>query len=152
MNGENMSIVTGGHTANLNGNDFEASVESVINSKTGYSSVINSKAKRKTDVLIRQYAYTTMYGHDGRLDYMLNYGGKSYFIECKLQTVAGSVDEKLPYTLMNMNQHDGVKIIIIDGDGWKDGAVDWLYNASKNTDVLVMNLKEFKKFVSKFND
>jgi len=144
-----MSVVTGGHTANLNGNGFENSVEGIINTKTGYSSIVNSKAKSKTDVLIRQYPYTTMYGHNGRLDYMLNHGGKSYFIECKLQTVAGSVDEKLPYTLMNMNQHDGVKIIVIDGDGWKDGAVDWLYDASKTTDVLVMDLENFEKFIEK---
>lgn len=144
-----MSIVTGGHTAKLNGNVFESSIENIISSKTGYSSVTNSKAKTKTDVLIRQYPYTTMYGHNGRLDYMLNYDGKSYFIECKLQTVGGSVDEKLPYTLMNMNQHEGVKIIVIDGDGWKNGAVEWLYNASKNTDVLVMDLEKFAKFIEK---
>ena len=43
---------------------------------------------------------------------------------------------------MIMNQHEGVKIIVIDGDGWRDGAVEWLYNASKNTDVLVMDLEE----------
>ena len=144
-----MSIVTGGHTAKLNGNGFEGSVESIINSKTGYSSVTNGKAKTKTDVLIRQYPYTNIYGRNGKLDYMLNYDGKSYFIECKSQTAAGSVDEKLPYTLMNMNQHEGVKIIVIDGDGWRDGAVKWLYNASKNTDVLVMDLEKFAKFIEK---
>jgi SepF-like predicted cell division protein (DUF552 family) len=52
-------------------------------------------------------------------------------IECKWQQTAGSVDEKLPYLYLNTIEampEDQI-MIIIDGAGWKKGAVDWLRRA-----------------------
>ena len=135
-----------GYTANINGVKFEKLVEEVITEKTSYSSVVNSKAKGLNDNLIRQYPFETIYGSKGKLDYRLDYNGKTYYIECKFQKVKGSVDEKLPYTLMNIKQHDGIKIIVIDGEGWRPGALEWLMVNSD--DVMVFNLKEFKEFMN----
>jgi hypothetical protein len=50
-----------------------------------------------------------------------------------------------------MDQHDGIKIIVIDGHGWRKSTLNWIYKASKNTDTKVMNLKKFKKFVEKIS-
>ncbi len=138
-------------TGNTSGREFEKSIESIINRKTGFSSILNSKAKTLKNNLIREYPYTTMYGSKGRVDFRLNLNQKTYYIECKYQSSAGSVDEKLVYTLYNMDQHDGIKIIVIDGHGWRKSTLNWIYKASKNTDTKVMNLEKFKKFVEKIS-
>ena len=143
-------------TGNTSGRNFEVLVEGVINKKTGYSSVLNSTNPSLTNTLIREYPYRTMYGSMGRLDFRLNLNGKTYYIECKYQGSAGSVDEKLVYTLYNMEQHrDGIKIIVIDGDGWRETTLGWIYEASEKTETKVMNLARFKNFmekITKFDD
>lgn len=138
----------GKDVAVLNGNKFETLVENVISEKTGMHSIINSKAKSLENNLIRQYAFETIYGSRGRLDYRLNYKGKTYYIECKYQGGSGSVDEKLPYTLLNIQQHtDGIRIIVIDGAGWRQGALAWLYeNADESVEIF--NLAEFKEYMN----
>lgn len=66
---------------------------------------------------------------------------------------SGSVDEKFPYTYLNcveaMPERD--IIIIVDGGGAKQGAVNWLRNAAaarkyagcRDKRIQVMNLSEF---------
>lgn len=55
-------------------------------------------------------------------------------IECKWQQSAGSVDEKLPYLYLNTIEAMPEKhiVIIIDGDGFKEGAKKWLRDAVKD--------------------
>ena len=76
-------------------------------------------------------------------------------IECKWQQSAGSVDEKLPYLYLNTIEAMPEKdiMILIDGDGFKTGAKEWLRNAVKeklytteensDTNVMVFSLAEF---------
>lgn len=134
-----------GQTAIKNGKDFENKVETIINNITGYNSVVNSKATSKKDCLIRQYPFTSIYESNGRVDFRLDFSRKTYYIECKFQRVKGSVDEKLPYTLMNVQQHSGIKIIVIDGEGWRPGALKWLRD--NKDEVLVFSLKEFEEYM-----
>lgn len=48
-------------------------------------------------------------------------------VEVKWQGVFGSVDEKLPYLALNIEQRFPFRtIVVIDGSGWKRGAIDWL--------------------------
>ena len=48
-------------------------------------------------------------------------------IECKWQSGSGSVDEKLPYLNANIeNCYPAPTIVLIDGGGMKEGAVNWL--------------------------
>lgn len=48
-------------------------------------------------------------------------------VEVKWQGVAGSVDEKLPYLALNIEKHFPFPtMVVIDGGGWKRGAIDWL--------------------------
>lgn len=56
-------------------------------------------------------------------------------IESKNQNTAGSVDEKLPYLVHNINERYTHKaIVIINGDGFKKGVVNWIrLQASPNT-------------------
>ena len=76
-------------------------------------------------------------------------------IECKWQQSSGSVDEKLPHLYLSAVDaipEDNV-IILIDGNGFRDGAIAWLRNAVKkrlyiseeknNKNIMVMNATEF---------
>jgi hypothetical protein len=76
-------------------------------------------------------------------------------IECKWQQVSGSVDEKLPYLYLNSIEAmpELSVMILIDGAGWKAGAIQWLKDAVKQKrytneqnitkEILIFNLTEF---------
>ncbi|MDF0552449.1 PD-(D/E)XK nuclease superfamily protein [Kamptonema sp. UHCC 0994] len=51
----------------------------------------------------------------------------SIIIECKWQQVGGSVDEKLPYVNLTIqNCYPAPAVVLIDGGGMKPGAIAWL--------------------------
>lgn len=48
-------------------------------------------------------------------------------IECKWQESGGSVDEKFPYLNLNIqNYYPAPTIIVIGGEGMREGAIKWL--------------------------
>lgn len=48
-------------------------------------------------------------------------------IECKWQQSSGSVEEKLPYVNLNIqNCYPAPTIVLIDGGGMRAGAINWL--------------------------
>jgi len=49
---------------------------------------------------------------------------KGLRIECKRQDTQGSADEKLPYTVLNINRAKMPSIIAWVGTGWKNGAME----------------------------
>ena len=69
-------------------------------------------------------------------------------IQCKWQTSGGSVDEKYPYEVLSIAKNDVDTIIILDGDGYSQGARQWLLDqAGKNRLKHVFNQGEFSRFV-----
>ena len=81
-------------------------------------------------------------------------------IECKWQAVSGSVDEKLPYLYLNAVERwfEEEIIILIDGKGWKRGALFWLREAVNSrrwrtsTDrraIMMMSIAEFTNWCQK---
>ncbi|MBD2507006.1 hypothetical protein H6G91_06950 [Nostoc muscorum FACHB-395] len=67
-------------------------------------------------------------------------------IECKWQQTSGSVDEKLPYLNLNIqNCYPAQAVVLIDGGGMKPQAVSWLgKQVSFNQNLLsVHNLSSF---------
>lgn len=62
-------------------------------------------------------------------------------IECKWQQVNGSVDEKLPYVNLNIqNCYPAPAVVLIDGGGMKPGAVTWLTQQVKlNQNLLAVH-------------
>lgn len=67
-------------------------------------------------------------------------------IECKWQQTGGSVDEKLSYLNLNIQQCYPVPaIVLIDGGGMKQKAVNWLstQTASNQNLLVVHNLTSF---------
>jgi hypothetical protein len=150
-----------GNKTNITGNQLETAVETVLSGKGfeifNYRSWEKQPLKFSKEVLLKNAPYTTSYGHNGNTEFLLlseKYNMRIR-IECKWQQVAGSVDEKLPYLYLNAieTMPEDVIIILIDGAGWKQGALKWLKEAVKNKlyttpqnihkEIMVFNLTEF---------
>ncbi len=150
-----------GGQANKTGNVLEQVVISALNAHdfvmVPYREYEHHQEKYGKELVLRNVPYTTLYGGRGYTEFLIlseRYNVRTR-IECKWQQGAGSVDEKLPYTYLScaesMDEND--IIILIDGKGFRDGAVDWLRNAAEqrkyipancpNKHIRVMNTTEF---------
>ena len=66
-------------------------------------------------------------------------------IECKWQQIAGSVDEKYPYTVQNIRERYPCRtIILLDGNGYKPGAKEWLCSQVDDKLLAVFSMSEFQ--------
>ncbi len=101
------------------------------------------------DLLLRNVPYETIYGHQGKTEFLVlsPRRGLRFRIECKWQQAAGSVDEKFPYLIENCrNMPEPMIVILIDGKGYKDGALAWLKRAAAacgGKDIRVFDMAEF---------
>ena len=70
-------------------------------------------------------------------------------IQCKWQSSRGSVEEKYPFEVLNIEQSAYDTIIILDGGGYSPGAKEWLSNKSNKNKLLhVFNKAEFFQFAN----
>ncbi|MCZ6803369.1 MAG: 4-diphosphocytidyl-2C-methyl-D-erythritol kinase [Proteobacteria bacterium] len=154
-------MTTQGGQANKTGNVLEQLVIGTL-SAHGFPAVKHSDYKKNpndydNELLLRNVPYTTLYGGRGFTEFLL----KSHKydleirIECKWQQKPGSVDEKLPHVYLsavNAIPEDNI-IILIDGKGFREGAIQWLKNITKNREYIpkdnsnknisIMNSTEF---------
>lgn len=161
-------LIQSGVTANKNGSTLEKTVESLF-AQRGFDIVqnreyIKNDTKKQPTVyspnlVLKNTPYDSMYGHVARSEYVV----KSLVypdlkIECRWQQVSGSVDEKFPYLYLNSlrSTEDNI-ILLIDGDGYKYEALEWLKyvvsnklqlgtNVPHTKNIQVMNLSEFVIF------
>lgn len=150
-----------GKSANITGNQLEIAVQTVLLNKgfeiEMYRKWEKNPEKYGKEMLLKNVPFKTIYGHKGNTEFLLlseKYNLRIR-IECKWQQSAGSVDEKLPYLYLNTIEAMPEKdiMILIDGDGFKTGAKEWLRNAVKeklytteensDTNVMVFSLAEF---------
>lgn len=150
-----------GTKSNISGNQLEVAVKTVLTGKgfelVKYRVWDKNKEKYGKELLLENVPFTTIYDHHGNTEFLLvseKYDLKIR-IECKWQQVAGSVDEKLPYLYLNTIEAMPEKsiMILIDGSGWKSGAIKWLKDAvkekkytteeNKDKEILVFNLTDF---------
>ena len=92
----------------------------------------------------------TIYGTKWKVDFLLHNvkRRKSLVIECKWQQSPGSVDEKYPYLVANIkSQSPYPAIIILDGDGYKPNAKEWLKTQVDEKLIGVFNMSEFFKWI-----
>jgi hypothetical protein len=143
------------------GNTLEKTVIAVLQTKgfqvATYRDWKKAPEKFGKELLLKHAPYNSIYNHDGRTEFLLK--SEKYQleirIECKWQQVNGSVDEKLPYLYLNAIEKMPEKhiVVIIDGQGWKRGAIEWLKEAAlekKYTDstncnkkIEILSLSEF---------
>lgn len=71
-------------------------------------------------------------------------------IESKWQEVGGSVDEKFPFFVLNIQQRYNYKVIVLlDGGGYKKKAAEWLKNQRGNNLLEVFSMAEFQKWANR---
>ncbi|MCR4443251.1 MAG: hypothetical protein NUV48_14045 [Peptococcaceae bacterium] len=162
--------MTQGGQANITGGTLEQTVRSVLTSK-GFREVpyleytryvkkngqLDADDKYGTELLLKNAQFCSIYGHSSKTEFLMisKKHNIEIRIECKWQQTSGSVDEKFPYTYLNCIEAmpEQIIIIIIDGGGFKQGAIDWLKAAAKNKlyttnrnrnkEIRVMNIAEF---------
>lgn len=129
-----------GRKANLNGKDFENTVELRIQQK-GYL-LWDKKGTPPEEWYAKQYTVgKNLIGTNLRVDFMVN---GELIIECKWQGSAGSVDEKYPWTMMNL-VNTGIKsVMILEGGGCRPAMVDFLRKFADESEMVAMcDLGEF---------
>ena len=150
-----------GKKGNVTGNQLENAVKAVLKEKgfeiVKYRIWKDAKEKYGEELLLYNVPFQTVYNHNGNTEFLLL--SKKFDleirIECKWQQSSGSVDEKLPYLYLNAIETMPEKsiLILIDGSGWKPGAIQWLrdavnhkkYTTAENRDkqIYVFNLTQF---------
>lgn len=92
-----------------------------------------------------------IYGKMRRVDYLLFHPLKhprGLVIQCKWQSVGGTVDQKYPFEVLCIAQGEFDTIIILDGGGYAPGAEQWLRSqAGKNRLKHVFDQGEFHRFI-----
>ncbi len=145
-----------GAQANRTGKVLEQLVSSVLQThgfvQMEYVDYVSNPAPEEGDFLLRNVPYQTIYGHQGKTEFLIVSSrlGMSCRIECKWQQTAGSVDEKFPYLIENCKtMPEPMIVILIDGKGYKDGALGWLKNTARECgdkgikDIRVFDMAEF---------
>lgn len=133
-------MTTQGGQANKTGNVLEQLVVGTLRTH-GFAEILYSEYKKRpetfgNEILLRNAPYTTLYHGRGFTEFLLiseRYALRAR-IECKWQQKPGSVDEKLPYlylSCIDAMPEDEV-IILIDGPGFREGAVQWLKDAASS--------------------
>ncbi|GET42615.1 PD-(D/E)XK nuclease superfamily protein [Microseira wollei] len=147
--------MTQGGRANKAGNVLEKTVEGALQGH-GYVPVGDKlRKKQKLAYLLnstnipRRYAREVhigpgIYGTNIYVDFYI-IGSPAIpagiIIECKWQQVGGSVDEKLPYVNLNIqNCYPAPAIVLLDGGGMKPGAITWLkQQVAANQNLLAVH-------------
>lgn len=143
--------------ANYTGTQLEKFIHDRLIEKR-YQFVTRDKFKAATyleqPIYTRQYHLgnsiyeTPMYG-----DFVIYHPDKwkdCLIIESKWQEVGGSVDEKFPYFILNIQQrHPHKTIVLLDGGGYKKKAEDWMRKQVGNNLIAVFNMGEFQKWANR---
>ena len=148
---------TSGSQANYTGFSLEKFIEDRLIEK-GYQFI--PKEKFVAAAYLEQPIYTKQF-HVGKsiyetpmyCDFILYHPTKwkeCLIIESKWQQSGGSVDEKYPYLILNVQQRYPHKtVILLDGGGYKRNAEVWMRNQTGNNLLNVFNMSEFQIWANK---
>ena len=129
--------MTSGQQANRSGRELENFIEDALR-RRGYSELEKThKAQafaNRSTIAGKRYVKqapvgSSIYGTSRSADFLIinrEIFPDGLIIECKWQQKSGSVDEKYPFLLFNINKTSVSTIIILDGGGYKPGAKQWL--------------------------
>jgi site-specific DNA-adenine methylase len=149
-------IEQGGFTANYTGNRLQNFVEHTLVEK-GYTFI--DKKKFIPATYLEQPIYSkqfflgqSIYGTNSYCDFILYHPEKykdCLVVECKWQQSGGSVDEKYPYLIMNIQmKYPHKAILLLDGGGYKKTAKAWIKSQIGNNLINVFDMTEFQKWAN----
>lgn len=112
---------------------------------------------KQSDVeYVTQKPFESVYGKTSRMDFYVTLSdGTRIAIESKNQNVSGTVDEKIPYVMLNLQKFDAdVGILVMDGTHFetvpqiKNWAKQFAHDFTTRTKLLkAMSLEEFKEWI-----
>lgn len=155
-----------GARANKSGRLLESNVETVLR-MSGYFQMSPQVPKQmQKDLILNSALLPKRYGRqvfigcgiydtDIYVDFYiasLQFLPKGLIIECKWQESGGSVDEKFPYLNLNIQYcYPAPAIVVIGGEGMREGAVDWLKERENDNKNLlgVFSLDRFMAWSNK---
>jgi len=153
-------VISGGTQANYTGNALEQYVELRLVT-AGYTRVGPQQFKpamyNEQPIYARQFhAGTSIYGTPSYADFAIYHPQKwpdGLVIEAKWQQVGGSVDEKYPYLVLNIQDcYCYPTVLLLDGGGYKKGAEQWIRSQVGDGNLLrVFNMVEFQTWANKGN-
>ena len=126
-----------GRAANYAGRILESNVAMILDER-GYTPLKEQQALGSiTPYYVAQdRRFQSIYnGHFLKVDFFVWHPTKykdGLVIECKLQSTPGSVDEKYPFTLLSLKNTGCAAILIVEGDGPKKGALEWISAQQQN--------------------
>ena len=145
-----------GTKANFTGEQLEGFIEDTLR-RNNYEyvpllSFDESVKVGSKPIYTRQYRLESIYGTPLKCDFIL-YHPEHYadclIIEAKWQQSSGSVDEKFPYLVLNIREkYPCATIVVIEGGGYRKGAIEWLRKQEDEKLVHVFNMAEFLKWSS----
>lgn len=147
----------GGETANLTGSRLKKFIENTI-IENGYKYIDNKKFKPA--IYLDQPIYSkrfcvgqSIYKTNLFVDLIIYHPQKHpdcLVIKSKWQQGPGSVDEKYPYIILNIQKQCPYDcIFILDGGGYKKEAEKWIRNQVGGKLLKVFTMSEFQKWANK---
>jgi len=143
--------------ANKNGNSLEAYVDGVLRNQ-GYREVddrdiANYIVNEHPGHYARQVKLGKgIYGTGIKTDFVVyrRDAKAPLIIECKWQESGGTADEKLPFLVANVREcYPYETCVVIDGAGFRPGAVEWLKRQKDRKIVGVFRMQEFQTWANK---
>jgi len=153
-----VAIKQGGTQANYTGTVLEKYILSRLEERgyTGlHQSRFNPSRYLKQPIYSRRYHIgSSIYGTPQYCDFIIYHPQKwpdNLVIESKWQQSSGSVDEKYPYLVLNIQMnYQSPTILVLDGGGYKKGAEKWIRSQAGNGNLLqVFNMQQFATWVNK---
>ncbi len=151
-----MTQPTGGGQAHYTGTVLQKFIEDRLVER-GYTYVVRKKFRPA--VYLNQPIYSHQF-YVGRSLYETNlycdfilYDPQKHpdclIIESKWQQSGGSVDEKYPYLILNIQtRYPHKTVLVLDGGGYKAGAEKWLRSQVGNNLRAVYNMAQFQTWVN----
>lgn len=152
-----------GAKANRSGKWLENQIEEALNTcgirslffrevNTAFGETIMNDTSSR-GFLLKNVPYINMFGGNSRGEFVLKLNNKAPIrIEARMQTVTGSVDEKIPYLIGNCYSFEEKHVILVlEGDGMREQARKFAKHAAgaiAHKDVRVYNLKQFLGWVN----
>ena len=97
----------------------------------------------------------SIYGTEQNCDFIVYHPDRwpnNLIIEVKWQETGGSVDEKYPYLVLNIEAYPYPTVLVLDGGGYKAGAEKWIRSQSGHGKFqYVFNMQQFTAWANKGN-
>lgn len=150
-------IEQGGKTANKTGFNLEKFIEDTLR-RLEYTPIEPQKFRPAMYLKQKIYSHKVRYGENlyglhSEFDFAIYHPEKhpdGLIIEAKWQQSGGTVDEKFPYLVLNIQtKYPHKTIVVLDGGGYRKGAEKWIRSQVGNNLLHVFDMKEFQTWVNK---